>query len=443
MSFLNPKEYDVNPEQLPSGLVLGNIIWIAILAVILITLLFKFPIQETLEGKVQIFHNGVPLSINAKTNGHLNLYITDQEKIVEDEVIGFYNWKVTQDQIATLEKLAKFDYNNDDPYSSLNLRTLISSVDRQTIPFIQGEISAISTALKIYERAKEQDGFSKFESSQNQRISSIEKNQSINQAVIKSREEQLSVLFDHIASDKELYEKGIMSQRDFELKKRAYEKEAIEIQAGSLSIGEMQENIQDIKSSIELGKYNLLLVELENYKKLHTSLEEYRKAFYVIKEDKEIVAPISGTVFISDILRFTQVVQSGDEILTIKPQNQGQKSLARIVTGPESMGRVNIGDKVMISLDAFPPEQYGVLYASVKATRDIPQNDGYIFDLNLTNDLLTSHKKQLKPLSELTGMGSILINRTNIFQIVKDQILATKTRLEGPNIGELDVSRNN
>ena len=211
MSFLNPKEYDVNPEQLPSGLVLGNIIWIAILAVILITLLFKFPIQETLEGKVQIFHNGVPLSINAKTNGHLNLYITDQEKIVEDEVIGFYNWKVTQDQIATLEKLAKFDYNNDDPYSSLNLRTLISSVDRQTIPFIQGEISAISTALKIYERAKEQDGFSKFESSQNQRISSIEKNQSINQAVIKSREEQLSVLFDHIASDKELYEKGIMS----------------------------------------------------------------------------------------------------------------------------------------------------------------------------------------------------------------------------------------
>ena len=71
MSFLHPKEYYVNPEKLPNGLVQKNIFWIIALSALLILLLFKFPIQESLSGEVQIFHDGVPLSVDAKMNGEL------------------------------------------------------------------------------------------------------------------------------------------------------------------------------------------------------------------------------------------------------------------------------------------------------------------------------------------------------------------------------------
>jgi hypothetical protein len=135
-------------------------------------------------------------------------------------------------------------------------------------------------------------------------------------------------------------------------------------------------------------------------------------------------------------------VQSGEEILTINPTDQTQESLARIITGPESIGRVKIGDRVMISLEAYPVEQYGVLYAQIANTRDIPQGEGYIFDLSLKNGLETSFKKDLKPLSSLTGMGNIMINRTNIYEIVKDQIMATKTRLQGASDAQFNFTKN-
>ena len=442
MSFLNPKEYDVNTEQLPKGLFIRNVFWIVLLFTVLVSLLFKFPIQESLEGRVEIFHNGVPISVVAKTNARLTLYVDDQEYVEESELLGFYDWKVSKSDMQTLSEIAKLNYTNSSDTSGLKLNELIASLDSDQIPFVQGNISSISAALSLYQGAIEQRGFSGFVAAQNQRITSLEKNKSINQAVIDSKEKQLKVLEEHMASDLELLERGILSRRDFELKKREYEKEVIEIQSGALSIGVMDDDIQDIKSSIQLGRYNLLLVELENYKALLNALEEYKQAFYRLKEEKEIVAPSSGTIFISDVIRFSQEVQSGEEILTIKPTDKTQESLARIITGPESIGRVKIGDRVMISLEAYPVEQYGVLYAQIANTRDIPQGEGYIFDLSLKNGLETSYKKDLKPLSSLTGMGNIMINRTNIYEIVKDQIMATKTRLQGASDAQFNFTKN-
>ncbi|MEE9373080.1 MAG: hypothetical protein V3V00_08510 [Saprospiraceae bacterium] len=431
MSFLNPREYDVNPQQLPKGLLRISAVWILFLSFLFFILLFKFPIQESLDGHVQIFHKGVPLAIKAKTNAQLNIYVKDREKVDSNERIGFYDWNVSKKDVDILDKIARYNYDTDDVAASTKLNALITSLYSKDISYVQGEIAGITAALNLFNSAVEHNGFSGFEKAQRRRITGIKKNKFANQNVLNHMQEQLAILEDHMAADKILLDKGILSKREYQLKKREYEKEVIEIEAGALSIGTMNDNIQGIESSIELGKYNLVLIQLDNFKNLLSTLEAFKKTYYKIKEEKEILAPIAGETYISDVLRFTKVVQTGDEILTIKPNEISGQSLARIVTGPESIGRVKIGDRVMISLDAFPMEQYGVLFAKIKTIRDISQSDRFIFDLVLPDGLKTSYHKNIKPLAELTGQGNILINRTNIFQVLQEQIMATKTRIKG------------
>ena len=306
---------------------------------------------------------------------------------------------------------------------------MLADIAVKEIPFIQGELSSVASSLNLYENSTEKNTFSAFERAQRKRILNLEKNKILNNSLLTSKQQQLEIVLGHIEKDKELLDSGYLSSREYELNKREYQKEVIEIQENALVLGQIDDEIQNLISTIEMGKYNLMLVEMENYRNLLNSLESLKKIYFKIKEEKEIIAPVSGTVFFSDRLNFSRVIQVGNEILTIKPDQNIHESIARIVTGPESLGRIQMNDRVMITLDAYPIQHYGVIYAKIGNKREISDDNRYIFDLNMMNGLTTSYQKEISPLAEMKGMGDILINRTNIYEVIKSQILATRTRM--------------
>ncbi len=177
-----------------------------------------------------------------------------------------------------------------------------------------------------------------------------------------------------------------------------------------------------IKTVIQAGRFSRLSL----YKSLVNSLQDYKKGFFQILEEKKIEASVAGTVYYADALNFSRNVSQGVDILTIKPINQKSKRLARIKTGSENIGRVKRGDRIMIFLDQYPIDKYGVIYANVRTRRLLPEENQYIFGLQLVKGLTTSYDIKIPPQPQLKGKGRILLDRSNIFQLIVEEFNARK-----------------
>ena len=428
MDFLKPKDYDVNPSALPSRMTRNNLFWIFSLFAILSVLLFKFPIQETLEGEVEIYHSGAPLFVKAEMSTDLNLFIKDQDEVEKGALLGYYNWDISAEEEELLNTLSSFDFNKTSD-SFYKLSSILSEFQGTRIPYLQGEISSIKAAFNLFKSSTEKSSFKNYENAEKARIRSLVKNQELGRTLLASQAKQLELLKEHMEADQKLLERGIISQREYELNKRKYEQEVFNIEEGEISISSMNENIKGIESSIELGKYNLALSELDNFKGLIQSLDAFKKVYFTLKEEKEIIAPKSGKVHFADLMKFTNIPEKGDDILTIVPTKQEVDVLSRVILGAESIGRINEGNRVMISLDAYPMERFGVLFGEIQKKADINQGNRYIYPIRLKDGFMTSYNHKIDPLAELTGKGIILIEKTNIFNIIKNEIMATKSRL--------------
>ena len=100
--------------------------------------------------------------------------------------------------------------------------------------------------------------------------------------------------------------------------------------------------------------------------------------------------------------------------------------MVRIKTGSRGIGRVKKGDRVMIFLDQYPIHKYGVIYANIRTRRLLPDENKYIFELSLQSGLTTSYNITLEPQLQLKGQGHILLNRSNIFQLIVEEFKAKK-----------------
>jgi len=426
MGFLDIKDYYVDANSLPKGLHFMNGFWMIVLILILGVTLFLFPIQENLFGKVEIYFEGVPIKIKAKMGGDINLLVEDGSEVNDNELIGFYNWKITESDYKYLDSLAKYYFDSNSPSSLAHLSHLLQNLKSSDIPYLQGEISAIITSLEVYNSITNHESFDLYIESQKRRIESIKKNKLINQSVLESKLNQIDIIKGHISSDSLLLDEGVLSQREYEIRKRNYSKELIELEESTLTLGSADENIQGIQSAIQLGKHEIGLTNLDMYKNLLIAHENYKKVFYSLNQEKRILSPISGIIFYSDVLNFSTNLEVGTEILLVKPNNSNSESIARIITGSKNTGRVKDGNKVLIMLDEFPMDKYGVIYGTVKSRREISENNKYIFDLNLSEGLKTSYDIVLDPQTQLTGKGSILLNRTNIFWLIYNEIIAQR-----------------
>ena len=432
MAFLDLSDYDVNPERLPTQLIVSNIFWVLILLGTFAGVLFYFPIQEKLSGEVEIYYQGVPSKIKAKQNGELYLFVENGETVDEAQLIGLYNWDISLSDIESLTRLSKIHLSSNNE-TIAGLEQALSFLNAEDIPFLQGEISAILSALEIYGSSTEEKRLDSFIKAQHERIKTLDKNKSINTTINASRKNQNELIRQHILADSLLLAGGIISEREWEQKKREYMEDLLRIDEGILKIENTEESIQGINATIQKEKYELELVNLELYKNLVNALQDYKKVFYQILEEKRIEASMAGQIYYSDILNFSMNVEQDQEILTIKPAKGKSKRLARIITSTLDIGRVKKGNRVMIFLDQYPIDKYGIVYAKIRSRRLMPEKNHYIFGLSLENGLTTSYGDKIEPQPQLKGRGEILLNRTNIFDLIVEQLKARKEVLTAGN----------
>jgi len=128
-----------------------------------------------------------------------------------------------------------------------------------------------------------------------------------------------------------------------------------------------------------------------------------------------IRTPIIGRVSFTNFWSKNQQVKKDEIVFTVIPEEQSL-IIGRISLPVKGAGKVAAGQKVNIRFENFPYMEYGFIRGSVKSISLIPNNENYIVEVDLPQDMLTNYNIQLKFSQEMKGSAEIITEDLRLIQ---------------------------
>lgn len=126
-----------------------------------------------------------------------------------------------------------------------------------------------------------------------------------------------------------------------------------------------------------------------------------------------LVAPQSGRLIYSGTLQPNQQLKTGMEVFHI---SSGKDNFFGEMNIPQySMGKVKVGQEVLIKLKSYPFEEYGILRGHISQLSDVPYKDGIFiskvsFQIKGNKDL----KRQITLKQGMMGSGEIITEKYSV-----------------------------
>ncbi len=229
--------------------------------------------------------------------------------------------------------------------------------------------------------------------------------------------EQLVLFESDYNRDKSLFEKQVISAREFETKKKEY--------LGALN-GNEQVNITVSNALIQINSIekNILQLQIQDYQeqaKLKNDLQQNLKSLVSeISKWKQlylIESPIDGRVSFFNVWSINQNVKTGDELFSVI-STQKQQFIGKCVLPVINTGKLAIGQNVNIKLDNYSSNENGMLQGVVINISEVPNKDTYAVDVDLKNGLVTSYNKTLIYKEEMKGKADIITKNLSVMDRV-------------------------
>lgn len=189
-----------------------------------------------------------------------------------------------------------------------------------------------------------------------------------------------------------------------------------------ISLSETEEGISNLSRTksgaiidTEKDKINYASQTLQLFEQLRKSLREWEQNYLV-------VSSTDGIVSFQQYWAESQFIKKGDAILSILPVNQ--KSLVGRMSVPAgNSGKISPGAKVLIKLDNYRYQEYGIVEGRVQNISFAPDEKGdYYVDVVLPKGLKTSYHKNLPFNRELKGNAEIVTQDLRLIERIFYQI---------------------
>lgn len=205
-----------------------------------------------------------------------------------------------------------------------------------------------------------------------------------------------------------LYENGAVAIQELEIKQMEYLQSERNLKSMDVSISQLKENITNIDRDNKANAITQNMEELNLYSKALQAFNQLRKSLREWELRYTFIANISGKVSFINVWSENQYVNSGDLLFTIVP-NANSNYIARLKTPAQNFGKVKTGQRVIIRLQNFPDQEFGVLSGSVENISLTPDREGfYIIEVGLAERLITNYNKEIQFTQEMSGIAEII-----------------------------------
>ena len=195
---------------------------------------------------------------------------------------------------------------------------------------------------------------------------------------------------------KALFEKGVVSAQEYELKQLEYAQNRRAYQSVDASISQLRNQLSNTSSSLEGIKINRTKEELQLYKSLIQSFTQLKKAVRNYEQLYILRATLKGRLSFTQNWSENQQVVQGDLLFTVFPKEY-QSYIAVLKTPVWNSGKLKVGQKTYLKLQNFPEAEFGVVEGKVSSISQVPDKNGFYYvQVALSDSLITSYQNEIK-----------------------------------------------
>jgi HlyD family secretion protein len=216
-----------------------------------------------------------------------------------------------------------------------------------------------------------------------------------------------------------LYSEGVIALSQLEKTEQAYIQTKSSYQNLLASLSSTQMTVNQLKFDIidlqgqRLDKTGTMVnIMKEAYENLQANISDWEKQYV-------LASPIAGKVTFTNIWSKNQFVTTNDQVFSVIPVKP-QEIIGRMRFSTTGSGKVETGQQVLIQLENFPFNEFGMLEGTITSISLIPQTtqDGtfYTSQLSLNHGLTTNYGTPLVFNQEMHGQAQIITNRISVFE---------------------------
>lgn len=380
----------------------GNTIILIILVMVLImSYLIKYP--EFVPAPVVVTSQNPPEKLEARTNSKIEkIFIKNHQQVRKNDILMVMQSTANYQDVLALKKIV----------DSLTPDQLQSFPLHETSHFKLGELQgdynsfakafqdeALFTRLQPY--APENLAANQSISEYRARIATLQQQKKLEQAKYELTRKSYQ-------RSQDLFNQGVISAVELENEKIKFIQEQQNLENIKISLSQMEEGISNLNKtksgtaiSTEKDKITYSSQTLQLFEQLRKTLKQWEQNYL-------IVSSTNGVASFQQFFGENQFVKTGDAILTILPENKEQL-VGRMSVPSVNSGKVKTGEKVLIKLDNYRFQEYGIIEGRVQNISMSPDDKGnYYVDVILPKGLRTSYNKTLPFDKELRGNAEIV-----------------------------------
>lgn len=219
-----------------------------------------------------------------------------------------------------------------------------------------------------------------------------------------------------------LQQRGVISPQELENEKLKLLEVQRSLKNTQITLAQLDEAIVNfrktktgaaIKTVKDQATFSTAAVQL--FEKLRKSIRQWKRTYL-------LYSATDGTLSFLKFLGEKQFVKNGTNLFSILPDSR-QVIIGQMLIGPQNQGKLKPEQKVLIKLDNFKYQEYGVVKGLVKSISLTPDKENkYYVEVTLPNGLKSSYNKNIAFDKELSGNASIVTEELTIAQRIFNQL---------------------
>lgn len=380
----------------------GNtMIFIIILLIFVMSYIIKYP--EFVPAPIIVTSQNPPEKIEARIGTRIEkIFIKDHQQVKKHDVLMVMQSAANYKDILELKKIV-------DSISPNQLYSFpLAQASRYKLGELQGEYNSFAKAFQDEELFTRLQPYAPESLASNQSISEYK----IRMATLRQQKNLESVKYDlsrkNFNRSQELFNQGVISAMELENEKIKYLQAQQNLENLNISISQAEEGISNINKTKSVTVINNEKEKITYSAQTLQLFEQLRKALKQWEQNYLVISSTDGVASFQQFFGENQFVKAGEPIVSILPSNK-EKLVGRMSVPTINSGKIIAGEKVLIKLDNYRFQEYGIIEGKVQNISLIPDDKGnYYVDVVLPKGLKTSYNKTLTFDKELRGSAEIV-----------------------------------
>lgn len=380
----------------------GNtIIFIILLLILMMSYVIKYP--EFVPAPIIVTSQNPPEKLEARTNSKIEkIFIKNHQEVKKNQILMVMQSTANYKDVLELKKLI-------DSLTPDQLRTFpIQQTARFKLGELQGDYNNFAKAFQDEELFTRLQPYAPENLAANQSLSEYRGRIATLKLQKNLEMEKYELTRKNYKRTKDLYNQGVISAFELESEKVKYLQAQQNLENIKISLSQIEESISNLNKTksgtainSEKDKITYSSQTLQLFEQLRKSLKQWEQNYLVISS-------IDGLASFQQFFGENQFVKTGDAILSILPKNK-ETLVGRMSVPATNSGKITPGEKVLIKLDNYRFQEYGIIEGKVQNISLSPDKDGnYYVDIILPKGLKTSYNKTLPFDKELKGSAEIV-----------------------------------